>query len=308
MKENHTRQNKKGWILLLVFFLLSIACIVFGVLCLSGVKKQWITAHLCVWASVYGALVILLYLFSAWAIVKEKAALIKFFLTVYVLVAFGLMLWWIFQRTGFFEVFGNAEQLQLYLEKAGLWMPVLYTALQFLQVVLLPIPSIVSTIAGIALFGAFWTTVYSFIGITLGSILAFYIGRRWGNRAAVWLVGEEKLKKWQKKLKGKDNIVLTTMFILPAFPDDILCFLAGISSMSWRYFLIMMGISRLVAIASTCYSVDFIPFNTWWGVLLWIGIILTLVTAVMLTYKNIDKLQTWIKSMKKQRKDKKQSD
>ena len=187
-------------------------------------------------------------------------------------------------------------------------MPVLYTALQFLQVVLLPIPSIVSTIAGIALFGAFWTTVYSFIGITLGSILAFYIGRRWGNRAAVWLVGEEKLKKWQKKLKGKDNIVLTTMFILPAFPDDILCFLAGISSMSWRYFLIMMGISRLVAIASTCYSVDFIPFNTWWGVLLWIGIILTLVTAVMLTYKNIDKLQTWIKSMKKQRKDKKQSD
>ncbi|MBQ8429191.1 MAG: TVP38/TMEM64 family protein [Clostridia bacterium] len=293
---------------MLVFFLLSIACIVFGVLCLSGVKKQWITAHLCVWASVYGALVILLYLFSAWAIVKEKAALIKFFLTVYVLVAFGLMLWWIFQRTGFFEVFGNAEQLQLYLEKAGLWMPVLYTALQFLQVVLLPIPSIVSTIAGIALFGAFWTTVYSFIGITLGSILAFYIGRRWGNRAAVWLVGEEKLKKWQKKLKGKDNIVLTTMFILPAFPDDILCFLAGISSMSWRYFLIMMGISRLVAIASTCYSVDFIPFNTWWGVLLWIGIILTLVTAVMLTYKNIDKLQTWIKSMKKQRKDKKQSD
>ena len=236
------------------------------------------------------------------AVYKEKNGLTKALLTIELLALFSFLLWWILQKTGFFETFGDAEKLQGYLEKAGIWMPLFYIVLQFLQVVLLPIPSVVSTIAGLAVFGAFWTTIYSFIGITLGSILAFYIGRRWGNRAATWLAGEEQLKKWQKKLKGKDNAVLTAMFILPAFPDDILCFLAGISSMTWRYFLIMMSLSRLVAIASTCYSVDFIPFNTWWGILIWAGIILILITAVTLVYKNMDKIQEWVKKRKKSKK------
>ena len=64
----------------------------------------------------------------------------------------------------------------------------------------------------------------------------------------------------------------------------------------------MMSLSRLVAIASTCYSVDFIPFNTWWGILIWAGIILILITAVTLVYKNMDKIQEWVKKRKKSKK------
>ena len=302
MQEKHTQKNKNDLRFVLVFFLLSLGCAVFGCLCLGNVKNPWITKHLPLCASIYGIAVVGIYLLSVLAVYKEKNGLTKALLTIELLALFSFLLWWILQKTGFFETFGDAEKLQGYLEKAGIWMPLFYIVLQFLQVVLLPIPSVVSTIAGLALFGAFWTTIYSFIGITLGSILAFYIGRRWGNRAATWLAGEEQLKKWQKKLKGKDNAVLTAMFILPAFPDDILCFLAGISSMTWRYFLIMMSLSRLVAIASTCYSVDFIPFNTWWGILIWVGIILILITAVTLVYKNMDKIQEWVKKRKKSKK------
>lgn len=302
MQEKHTQKNKNDLRFVLVFFLLSLGCAVFGCLCLGNVKNPWITKHLPLCASIYGIAVVGIYLLSVLAVYKEKNGLTKALLIIELLALFSFLLWWILQKTGFFETFGDAEKLQGYLEKAGIWMPLFYIALQFLQVVLLPIPSVVSTIAGLALFGAFWTTIYSFIGITLGSILAFYIGRRWGNRAATWLAGEEQLKKWQKKLKGKDNAVLTAMFILPAFPDDILCFLAGISSMTWRYFLIMMSLSRLVAIASTCYSVDFIPFNTWWGILIWVGIILILITAVTLVYKNMDKIQEWVKKRKKSKK------
>lgn len=302
MQEKHTQKNKNDLRFVLIFFLLSLGCAVFGCLCLGNVKNPWITKHLPLCASIYGIAVVGIYLLSVLAVYKEKNGLTKALLTIELLALFSFLLWWILQKTGFFETFGDAEKLQGYLEKAGIWMPLFYIVLQFLQVVLLPIPSVVSTIAGLAVFGAFWTTIYSFIGITLGSILAFYIGRRWGNRAATWLAGEEQLKKWQKKLKGKDNAVLTAMFILPAFPDDILCFLAGISSMTWRYFLIMMSLSRLVAIASTCYSVDFIPFNTWWGILIWVGIILILITAVTLVYKNMDKIQEWVKKRKKSKK------
>ena len=83
------------------------------------------------------------------------------------------------------------------------------------------------------------------------------------------------------------------MFILPLFPDDILCFIAGLSSMSWQYFVVMIVVSRLIGIAGTCYSVNFIPFNTWWGILIWGILIAALVVAFIFLYKNMDAINNW---------------
>ena len=181
-------------------------------------------------------------------------------------------------------------------------MPAFYILLQYLQVVVLPIPSIVSTVAGLALFGPFWTTVFSLIGIILGSVTAFFVGRKLGNKAVAWMVGEDALKKWQTKLKGKDNLVLTVMFVLPLFPDDILCFLAGLSSMSFSYFIVMMTIARVLAISATCYSIDLIPFDTWWGLLIWGILLATLIFAFIWIYKNLDKIQKKITELKSKKK------
>ena len=237
-----------------------------------------------------------------WLTVTGKDSFVKSFLSVYILLLFCLALIYIFQKTGFFEVVGSAESLQAYLEKAGVWMPIVYILLQFLQVVVLPIPSIVSTVAGIALFGPFKTMLFSLIGIIPASILAFFIGRKLGKKAVSWMIGEETLKKWQIKLKGKDNLLLTSMFLLPVFPDDVLCFIAGLSSMSTKYFLIMICISRILAVSATCYSFGFIPLNEWWGLLIWGILIVLLVTAFLLVYKNFDKLNAWLKGFKKAKK------
>ena len=287
---------------IIVFFLFAVASIIFGIICLSRLRAEWIIRNIKVCVSLYSLFILSLYTLSAWMVYKGKRRGVRALITVFLVLLFCLILWWIFQKTGFFKVFGDSELLQEYLQKAGIWMPILYVTLQFLQVVILPIPSIVSTVAGIALFGAFWTAVYSFVGIVLGSILAFYIGKRWGNRAVGWLIGEESLKSWQKKLKGKDNALLTVMFLLPVFPDDILCFFAGISTMSWRYFLVMMGFSRFIAITSTCYSFDLIPVNTWWGILLWLVIIGGIIAITILVYKNMDRIQAKIKGMKRPKK------
>ncbi len=299
MKKEKKRIEKRGtWLLAGFLIFLGLGCIVFGILCLRELANSSLQKNFHVWANIYGAFITILTMLPIVLLFKGKEAFAKTIVSVFTLVLFVLFLWYILQRTGFFVVFSDAESLQRYLENAGAWMPALYMLLQFLQVVILPIPSIVSTVAGVAIFGAFWTTVYSFIGIFFGSVLAFFIGRKWGNKAASWIVGEETLTKWQRKLKGKDNLFLTLMFLLPLFPDDILCFIAGLSSMSTLYFLIMMSISRILAITSTCYSVNFIPFNTWWGILLW-GIILggIIITAVFV-YRNIDGIQRKIKQLR----------
>ena len=104
------------------------------------------------------------------------------------------------------------------------------------------------------------------------------------------MVGEETLEKWQNKLKGKDNLFLTVAFVLPFFPDDVLCFLAGLSTMSARYFFVVVLLSRAVGIAATCYSIDFIPFDSWWGIALWGLFFLVIVLGFIFMYKNMDKI------------------
>ena len=78
------------------------------------------------------------------------------------------------------------------------------------------------------------------------------------------------------------------------FPDDVLCIVAGLSSMSTRYFLGMITIARVIAIVTTCYSVNIIPLNTWWGILIWVGLLAVFTLAFILIYKNMDKLQKWL--------------
>ena len=180
-------------------------------------------------------------------------------------------------------------------------MPTLYILLQYLQVTILPIPSIVSTLVGVAVFGALKASLYSFIGIFLGSLTAFYLGRKLGKKTVSWIVGKEDLSKWQKKLKGKDKLFLTSMFLLPMFPDDVLCFIAGLSSMSNRYFLIMIAVTRIISILASCYSFEFIPFNTWWGILIWAALFLILLALCVLVYKNADKINEKLKKIKRKK-------
>ena len=85
------------------------------------------------------------------------------------------------------------------------------------------------------------------------------------------------------------------MFILPLFPDDILCFVTGLSTMSWRYFIVMQLIARAISVVATSYSVggSIIPYTTWWGILLWILIGAAIIALFIVLYKKGDKIEKW---------------
>lgn len=298
-KERKIQQDgqKGNALFLLVFFILSIVCAVFGILCLSQVKAEWIRENYLLFCILYGVLICVSFIVFSVFLILDKKTVTRLFFGGFILLTTCLLLVYILQRTGFFAVVNSAENLRAYLESAGLWMPVFYALLQFLQVIVLPIPGIVSTAVGVSLFGAFKTVLLSFFGIFLGSVAAFFIGRKWGYKAVAWMVGEEALARWQEKLKGKDYTYLTLMFLLPLFPDDILCFLAGLSSMSNKFFLGMIAITRFVSIFATCYFVNFIPFNTWWGLLIWVTFFVLVIVLCAFLQKRMDKIQNFIKSL-----------
>ncbi len=278
---------------ILVLALFAAAVETFLVFCLAFFREKW-AEWLYILALAGGSalnLALLTVDFVFYFLRKELVY--KACITAYVTVLVFFAIAYLLLATGFLEVFRDEESLQNYLERSGKWMSALFTTLQFLQVVILPIPSTVTVVAGAALFGPLWGSIYSLIGIVVGSLVAFLIGRIAGSKVVAWLVGQETLDKWLAKIKGKDKLLLTAMFLLPVFPDDVLCFVAGLSSMSVWYFLAVIAISRVLAIFTTSYSITLIPFNTWWGILVWIVIFLCVAALLVVLYKKSDAILGW---------------
>ena len=303
MGKNIARKDGMGKVLLfiLAFFLLSVGCAVFGILYLTELQAGVIARNIRLFSALYGGIIALFFVVSIYFPLTGKDGITRFFFSAYLLFFFFIAVLYVLEKTGLIILLKDAERLQKYLESAGVWMPIAYIILQFLQVIVLPIPSIVSTMVGTALFGPLGATIYSLIGILLGSYFAFFLGRKLGCRAVSWMVGKEVLDKWQKKLKGKDNVVLTLMFFLPLFPDDVLCIVAGLSTMSIPYFFWVITISRIIGIVGTCYSVNFIPLNTWWGMALWIVFFIAMLLLFFAVYKNLGKIQERARDFRKKK-------
>lgn len=206
------------------------------------------------------------------------------------------LLFLILSSTGILAKITSIEALREYIAGFGATAVLIFILFQFLQVVILPVPGSVSVGVGVALFGPLRCSIFSFIGILTGSIVAFFIGRVIGYKAVCWIVGKDDLDKWLLKVKGKDYLLLSIMFLLPLFPDDILCFIAGLSSITWRYFVIMIIITRAISVLTTSYSLQLIPFNTWWGILIWIVLGALVVLSFWLVCKYSDKIDAFFKS------------
>ena len=190
--------------------------------------------------------------------------------SIYRLIILGLIcadifavIFYVICATGLIQKITSVEALQQYIDGFGAWAVIIYILFSYLQVVILPVPGSATVAAGVVLFGWLECSLYSFIGIVLGSVTAFAIGRWVGYKAVCWIVGKDDLDKWLDKIKGKDYLILSLMFLLPMFPDDVLCFVAGLSSMTWPYFLVMIVITRLISTFTVSLSFDLIPFNTW---------------------------------------------
>ncbi|MGN0812715.1 MAG: TVP38/TMEM64 family protein [Candidatus Coproplasma sp.] len=225
----------------------------------------------------------------------SKQVVYRFILCVIICLDLVAVTFYALSATGIISNVTSVEKLREYIASFGAWAVIIFIAFQFLQVVVLPVPGSVSVGVGVALFGPLRCSVFSFIGIMAGSLVAFALGRWVGYKAVCWVVGKEDLDKWLKKLKGKDYLLLSLMFLLPLFPDDVLCFIAGLSSMTWGYYLIMITVTRLISVTITSYSLQLIPFTTWWGILIWLIIAFLVGFSFWYVCKYSDKIDKFIK-------------
>lgn len=230
----------------------------------------------------------------------------KFLRSFIVIMAIGLFLllvYYILVWTNMWEKLNSVEKLRTMILGFGFWGRIAFVFLQFLQVSFIPIPSTILTIAGSIIYGPLQGSLLSLSGILLGSIVAFALGRRFGKKLVAFMVGQESAQKWVGFL-NRARYTFFIMMLLPMFPDDVLCLVAGLTNMSWAFFVVTNLLTRPIGIFLTSYlgSGEIIPYHGW-GLGVWAIIIVAVAILMWLTTKyeaNIE--STLVKIFKKDKK------
>jgi uncharacterized membrane protein YdjX (TVP38/TMEM64 family) len=185
--------------------------------------------------------------------------------------------WW--DRLTF--AFGSPEEFRSWVEGFGAWGPIAYLLAQAFQVVVVPIPGTLFPPVGALAFGPWPALGLSLAGLALGSALVFLIARRWGKPLAVRLVGEDRINRYETVITAHRGLVLWLVFLLPLLPDDAVCAMAGLSSISFRRFMVIATVGRIPAVAMGVFGMAGLEGAPGWvwatatigfGLLVWVGI------------------------------------
>ena len=133
-------------------------------------------------------------------IFKNKYKLAKSFflfnLTTFIVVIFFFVL----NLLGIFENLSDMEYIKSLILKSGVLGVGVCFLLQVLMVVILPIPGFIFLLAVTAIYGPLVTFIICYIATVVGSLIGFWIGRFFGQKAVSWCIGEEDMKKYSTLL------------------------------------------------------------------------------------------------------------
>ena len=144
--------------------------------------------------------------------------------------------------------FADTAKVQEFVTRFGYWAPLATILLHVAQVLLAPIPGQVIDAVNGYLFGTAWGTVYSLVGVIAGSSLAMALARRFGRPWAERLIRRETLERLDGYSQQRGALFFFLVFLFPFLPDDVACFLAGLTLLPLPELVVLAAIGRLPGI------------------------------------------------------------
>lgn len=181
-----------------------------------------------------------------------------------------------------YDFLSNKEQVRTWLMSFGSASPLVFIFIQALQVVVAPIPGEATGFLGGFLFGVPKGFLYSTVGLTLGSVLAFLLGRWLEIHFVEKVVSRDILEKFDFIIERQGVLIAFLLFLIPGFPKDYLCFILGLSKMPLRVFLVINIIGRmpgtflLTLQGAKVYEGHYITFLILLGIFLLAGLLILL--------------------------------
>ncbi len=188
-----------------------------------------------------------------------------------------------FNAFGVWEKLKDVEGIRNWIESKGKYAVLVYAALVLCSVIFLPVPSTVMNYLATVLFKHAWVTfLVTSVATILGSFICFWLGKVFGRRLAYWLIGREKTDKYSEIVNRKGRVLFVMMLLLPFFPDDVICIVAGISGMGFLFFSLSVIFARPVMIAAVTFLGRYAPeAMDSWGIPVTVAVVVLIIAAVI---------------------------
>ena len=128
------------------------------------------------------------------------------------------------------RLYEDKQQVRAMVDRWGGWAPIVFIGIQAMQVIIAPIPGDVTGLLGGFVFGQWLGFLYSTIGLTIGSLVAFWVGRRLGAT----FVQDMAPRAWGRMsflVEAEGAILCFIIYLIPGLPKDFGCYLFGVSPM-----------------------------------------------------------------------------
>ena len=166
---------------------------------------------------------------------------------------FAMYLW----RSGYLS---DPEALRVYLKGLGPVAPLVFILIQIVQIVIPVIPGGVISGIGVIVFGPIEGFIYNYIGLLIGSYIMFRLVKRYGKSLILKVANKKTYDKYIGWLdKGeKFEIFFALAILLPAMPDDLLCMIAGLTSMSNKKYILINILCRPAVLVFYSLGIEWI--------------------------------------------------
>lgn len=135
----------------------------------------------------------------------------------------------------------SVSRLREVLDGVGPVAPVAYTLLGATEAVFPVLPGSVTIIAAPILFGPVVGVITAYLATCLGSVAVFALSRHVGQDLLRTRFRPATVERWLGWLQHRHFTRWFAVAIaLPVAPDDLLCYLAGLSRMRWRTFVLVI--------------------------------------------------------------------
>lgn len=147
--------------------------------------------------------------------------------------------------------FSDRDAIEASMHHLGIWGPVVLLVLFVLQVFLAFIPGQALMVACGFLYGFWGGFALSWLSLVAGGELAYLLARKYGRPFAERWIAPDVLSRWDKAAQGQGIGFFAIMLVMPLVPNDAMCYVAGLGSISHRRFSIANLLGRGMACVLT---------------------------------------------------------
>lgn len=146
--------------------------------------------------------------------------------------------------------FASEQNFAAYINSFGILSIIVFILIQISSVIFAILPTSLGCVVGVILFGPVYSFLYNYISICVGSIINFLLARHYGSGFVQSVIPRSMYNRYIDSIDNtkafERGFALAIFF--PLAPDDILCYLAGLSKIKTARYIAIIILGKPVSL------------------------------------------------------------